>query len=326
MTLAYILGGLVLLGIGGEFVVRGSVAAAVALRASTVIIGVVLMGFGTSLPELVTSLESALSGAPGLALGNVVGSNIANVLLIAGTAALIAGSPVSRLLLMRDGMAMLAATVALAVLVALDAISAFAGVIMLGVLVLYLSLAVLGLMGGGGPAPEIEEAAEEAVEEAQEVVGAAPGIAIFRALIVFAVGLGATLVGARLLVDGSTALARELGVSDALIGATIVAVGTSLPELAATIAAALRRHAEMAIGNVIGSNIFNVCAIIGVTSLAAPLPAPPSLAAFDIWAMVGASVLMLVFAYAGARLSRADGFVLLSAYFLYIVTAIEFST
>lgn len=300
-----ILGGLALLGIGGELVVRGSVGAARRLQVSPVVVGVVLMGFGTSLPELVTSLRAALDGQPGLALGNVVGSNIANVLLIAGVAAALAGAARTRRLLRRDGIVLAAATTVFVAFVLTDTLAWWSGLLMLAGLALYLLLSVLGAAATGDIEADVAE------------MRTPPSIGL--CLAIFAAGVAATIFGADYLVQGAIAIAETFEAPPALIGATIVAVGTSLPELAATIAAARQGQQEMAIGNVFGSNVFNTLGIVGVTAIAAsPLPAG-EIIGFDLAAMAIATVAILWFAHSHARISRGEGLLLLAGYIAYLV-------
>ncbi|MEL6978939.1 MAG: calcium/sodium antiporter [Pseudomonadota bacterium] len=301
-----ILGGLALLAFGGDAVVRGGVGLARVMRVSPVIIGVVLLGFGTSMPELVTSVQAALSGSEGIALGNVVGSNLSNLLLITGVAAAFFTAQVARVSILRDGFFMLASTSALIWLMFEDRIDRVTGGALLAALACYLVVAV---------------ATERKTEPDDQE---APASALV-AGVLFLIGIAATVLGARFLVDGGVQLAATLGAEESLIGLTVIAVGTSLPELAATIAAALRGRSDLAIGNVIGSNVFNVCAIVGVTALIAPIPAPPELLTFDVWAMLAASVLMLAMAWAKGGLSRAEGLVLLLCYVLYLGVTIATS-
>lgn len=308
MIFVLIVAGLALLALGGELIVRGGVGAARRLDVSPVIIGVVLMGFGTSAPELVTSVQGALAGAPGLSLGNIVGSNIANILLIAGLAAVIAGSSDTGGMIMRDGPALAIATGAFALALWLDMFTQPVGFALLAGLVVFLWISIQGARR-----PE-ERAALEAEIGADET----PIPRLRTALTLFTLGLFATLGGATLLVDGAVALAREFGLSEALIGVTIVAVGTSLPEVAATIAAALRGHPELALGNVLGSNIFNILGVAGVTAAIVPLPVPPELLGVDLWVMLGATVLLLGFAGTRHRLSRWEGVLLLGAYVVFL--------
>ncbi|RBI85464.1 sodium:calcium antiporter [Rhodosalinus halophilus] len=301
---ALVAGGLVLLLGGGEMLVRGAVAAAVRLGVSPLMIGLTLVGFGTSTPELVASLRAALDGAPAVALGNVVGSNIANVLLILGVAALLSPMIVERRSFARDGAVLVAASLLLTGLVLADGFGAATGAALL-LLVLGYTWFVWKTDSAAGAALAGE-------------VPDRPALGLGAGLSVAAAGITGVVIGAGLLVDGAVALARAAGLSEAVIGLTLVAVGTSLPELVTSIVAALKRQGAVAFGNVIGSNIFNVLGILGVTALAAPLPVPAEIARLDIWVMLGAAVALTLFAVTGWRLSRCEGAALLAAYAVYL--------
>jgi len=312
-----IAGGLVLLVAGGEAVVRGSVAAARRLGVSELMIGLTLVGFGTSTPELITSINAALIGAPGISVGNVVGSNIANILLILALTAAVRPIPTDPAALRRDGTAMMAATVVLvAVALTLDAVPRWAGVLFVLALAGYIWWAFRS-ESGGGPAAELDTAAAAAYEPGRPTP-------LWQAVAMALAGIGLLIVGADLLVRGAVDLARGLGVSETVIGLTIVAVGTSLPELVASLAAALRGRPEIAFGNVLGSNVYNILGILGVTALVTPLPMPPDMDWFDWGALVGASVLMVLHSSSGARVSRPEGLSMLALYagYLWAVVAI----
>lgn len=303
-SILQILGGLVLLAAGGEFLVRGSVRLAERLGLSPLIIGIVLVGFGTSAPELVTSVTAALDGSPGIAVGNVVGSNITNLLLVLGAAAIFGPLAIDPRSFRRDGIAMAAATILLVVLVATtDTIGRLAGAAGLILLAAYLILAARSERNHQGDHGE-----------------AAPGPPFAVLLIVPVAGLAAVLFGADLLVEGGETIARMLGVSEAVIGLSIVAIGTSLPELATAVAAIIRRQPELAIGNVLGSCIFNVLGILGITALIQPLAVPAEIAAYDIWVLLAATIVACLLAITGWRVTRWEGVLLLSAFALYLIT------
>ena len=305
---ALIAGGLVLLLGGGEILVRGAVAAAVRLGVSPLMIGLTLVGFGTSMPELVASLRAALQGAPGIALGNVVGSNIANVLLILGIAAMLSPMVVERKSFLRDGAVLIAVSLLLTVLILADAFSTLTGTGLLALVLAYTWM-VWKTESGAGAALSGE-------------VPEQPGLGLVAGLSLAAAGIAGVVFGAGLLVDGATEIARAAGLSEAVIGLTLVAVGTSLPELATSVVAAVRRQGAVAFGNVVGSNIFNVLGILGVTALVAPLPVPAEIARRDIWVMLAAALALTLFAVTGWRLSRREGAALLAAYAVYL--AVQF--
>lgn len=302
--------GLVGLIVGGELLVRGAVAAATRLGVSPMIIGVTLVGFGTSTPELVTSIQAALDGVPGIAVGNVVGSNIANVLLILGVAAVLAPIAVKPDAVRRDSWVMMATAGAGALaLLALDGIGRAMGAVFVVALVVYI-VWTYRLDKRDGASGELH------AQEAAQVP--ASGMALPVALLLAAGGLGLTLLGAGWLVDGAVWMARAAGVSDGVIGLTIVAIGTSLPELTAAIVAALRGHSDVAFGNVVGSNIYNVLGILGITGLVTPLSLPADITWIDLGLMIAASAALLPVALSGLRISRREGAVFLALYAGYI--------
>lgn len=324
-TVLLIIGGLVLLALGGEGLVRGAVRIAERLGVSPLLIGLTLVGFGTSAPELVTSVQASLSGAPGIAVGNVVGSNIANILLILGISALVFPVRVASAALARDG-AIVVATAALMVALGLAwTLDRAVGGIFVAGLVGYLVFAWRQEARGTtdhtaafDKALAFEETHPGALHGAQ---APAPGAGLRGWLVPGALlvgGLALVVLGGRLLVDGAVALARTFEISEAVIGLTIVAVGTSMPELVTSVVAALRRHADVAIGNVLGSNIYNVLGIAGVTGLVAPTAIPDGIARFDAPVMLAVSVLMLVVARTGWRVGRREGAGLLALYGLYV--------
>lgn len=292
--------GLALLFGGGEALVRGAVALATRLGLSPLVIGLTVVGFGTSMPELIVSLDAALRGAGDVALGNVIGSNIANILLILGLSALIWPISTRGLALRRDLSAMMVATVAVWGLLTLGTLSLWSGAILVAALVVYVGLAVHGSGNGEGVA--------------------AATLGVLPALVLIALALAALVLGARFLVDGASSIARGFGVSEAYIGLTVVAVGTSLPELATSLVAALRRQTAIAVGNVVGSNIFNLLGILGVTALIVPVPVAERFAVLDLPVLAGVS-LVLVLAVLRGGMGRLAGAALLSAYAAYTVLA-----
>ena len=302
--------GLVLLVLGGEALVRGAVALAGRLGVSPLLIGLTVVGFGTSTPELVTSLQAAFSGSPGIAVGNVVGSNTANILLILGAAALIAPLAVSPGAFRRDGIALVLVTLAAIGAVLTGNLSRPLGLALLFGLVAYLVMAYRSERGDAAT----DEGAIETVGDANP--GASP-IGLPVALLYALGGIAVTVLGAPLLVSGATELATRFGVSDAVIGLTIVAVGTSLPELVTSVVASLRRQGAVAFGNVVGSNIYNVLGILGATALVKPIPVPAEIASFDIWVMAAATLALVWAAVTGWRITRGEGAVLLVAYVAY---------
>lgn len=299
--------GLVLMLAGGEGLVRGSVAVATRLGISPLVIGVTLIGFGTSAPELATCIDAALIGAPGLAVGNVIGSNIANVLLVLAAGAIIYPIVSQPRALRRDGPVLLISALVCTAIMMSGHVGRWLGAALLLALTAYLVLTTLD--------DHRQDQGETGSGDA-EADGSPQALPIALALVVF--GLGAVLLGADMLVKSAVDLAAALGVSDAVIGLTVVAIGTSLPELTTAVVASIKRQGDIAFGNVIGSNIFNVLGILGATALVRPIDVPADVAGFDIWVMLGATAALLAFAVTGWRISRREGAALLIGYIVYL--------
>lgn len=300
--------GIVLLFLGGEGLVRGAVSLASRLGISPLVVGLTVVGFGTSAPELVVSVGAALEGVPDLAVGNVVGSNIANILLILGVAAVITPLAVQAQVFHRDGMIMLASMVAVLALAQTGIIERWAGALLFAGLIAFLAFAYLAGRRDAAAAAAYAAEAEEVAEE---------GMGTGKAALFVAVGIAVLVLGAHLLVEGASEIARAFGVPDAIIGLTLVAVGTSLPELATSAVAALRKHTDVAVGNVIGSNIFNVLGILGVTAMVSPLPVAERMATLDMWIMLGIAAAAMVCLRTGWKVSRPEGAVALVLYGAY---------
>ncbi|MDX5360148.1 MAG: sodium:calcium antiporter [Alphaproteobacteria bacterium] len=296
-------GGLIGLFFGGEALVRGAASIAHRLAIPPLLIGLTVVGFGTSTPELLVSVDAALRGTPDIAIGNVVGSNIGNILLIVGLSAVIWPIRVSRGTLSRDTAVMMAAALVLLPLFWVGEMGRLSGALLIAGLAGYLLWAFLR---PGVPVPD-------------EGMGSAlPG---WQALLWILAGLAALLIGARLLVDGAVNIARELGVSEAFIGLTVVAVGTSLPELATSLIAAFRRQSEIAIGNIVGSNVFNVLGILGATALIAPIPVAGRFVTFDLPVMIAVTGVLAGLLLLRPSIERRAGMAFLAAYAAYIWAA-----
>ncbi len=301
-ALIYSLIGLVGLAIGGELLVRGSVGIAQRLGVSTLVTGLVIVGFATSMPEMVASVQAALRGSPGLAWGNVVGSNLANTLLILGVTALvmpIAIKGVGK----RDAVVALIATLVLWAITAAQIGSVWIGVALL--------VALLAYIYWRYNHPRVLDEEDEAE----------PVMAAHWAAIAFLAGLGLLVGGGNLLVTGAIDLARLVGVSETIIGLTVVAIGTSLPELAASIAAALRGKPGLALGNVVGSNIYNILLIGGVTMTIAPIAVPASLLSYEMALLAVTAVALLILLAKTKKIGRVIGALLLAAFILNTILA-----
>ena len=309
MVLMLIVLGLVALVGGAELLVRGSVSVARSLRVSPLIIGLTIVGFGTSTPELSASIGAALKGAPGIAVGNVVGSNIANILLILGIAALITPIATTKSAFVRDGSALVGASVILAVVCLFGVLDRAVGYAFVLLLIGYIYISFRQDRRGNGAAVVHREQAEE--------IHHRPAATWTAALFIMG-GLVGLIGGAWCLVDGAISAARAWEIPEAVIGLTIVAVGTSLPELTTSVVAGLRGHSDVAFGNIVGSNIFNILGILGVTAVITPLEIPSRIAGIDIWLMLGVTLVAVVFSITGWRVSRWEGFVLLCGYVGYM--------
>lgn len=296
--------GLALLLFSADYMVRGAVGVARRIGLSPLIIGLTVVAIGTSAPELVTTLTATLEGSPDLALGNVIGSNLANMLLILGVAALMRPVACAPRVIARDGSMVLVATILFVAAAMTGVIVFWHGLVLLGTLFAYLGFTYR--------AERRSEADSLHAREVEEVSGVPERAWVAAALL--AGGLIGTVIGAKLLVDGGVAVAESLGVSKTVIGLTLVAIGTSLPELAIVVMASLRGHSDVALGNVLGSNIFNLLGITGVVALVAPLDVSPSLLQFDIWLLLGVTMLLIPLMLTGGRLCRREGALLLVLY------------
>jgi cation:H+ antiporter len=283
--------------------VRGSVGIARRLAIPPLLIGLTVVGFGTSTPELLVSVDAALRGVPDIAIGNIVGSNIGNILLIVGLSAMVWPIRVLGGTLLRDTSVMMVAALALLPLFWLGMIGRLSGAVLVAGLIGYLIWAYL-------------KPGTDTVED-----DPAPMLPLWQAALWVAVGLAALMIGARFLVDGAVNIARGYGISEAFIGLTIVAVGTSLPELATSLIAAFRRQSEIAIGNIVGSNIFNVLGILGVTAMITPIPVADRFLSFDLPVMIAASVLLTGLLLLRPSIGRLTGVALLLAYAAYVWAA-----
>ncbi|GAB1490017.1 calcium/sodium antiporter [Opitutaceae bacterium] len=324
-TFLLLAGGLILLVVGGEFLVRGAVRLAERFGMSSLLIGLTLVGFGTSTPELVTSVQAAMAGSPGIAVGNIVGSNIANILFILGLSALISPIKVGPSALRRDGVIVLLTALLFAGVSAfwrLDRVVGFGFV--LG-LVAYLVYAyrqekVIAVTGQAGHTAAFEksEAHAEVVDHTKKSHARSAGTDIAISTGIAIGGLVLVVAGGDLLVSGAIGLARGFGISESVIGLTIVAVGTSMPELVTSVVAAFRKHSDVALGNVLGSNIYNTLGIGGVTAVLSPTDVPVQIVRFDNPVMVVVSATLLLFAWTGGRIGRREGGILLLGYATYV--------
>ena len=309
MEFALVALGLVILILAGDSLVRGAVNASLRLGVPALIVGLTVVAFGTSAPELLVSIQAIKDDAPGIALGNVVGSNIANILLVLGIPALISGLRTGASDTRKSYVVMIAASVF------------FIGLSFFGPLTWVHGVALLAFLAAV-LADQLREALAHrrmGLAAAEDVEGADPSMPWWKIGLFTALGLVGLPLGADLLVDNSVTIARRFGVSETVIGLTLVAVGTSLPELATTVMAAIRRQADVALGNVIGSNVFNLLAIMGIATMFGTIDVDRQFLTFDFWVMLGASLLLAPFVFSGKLdLTKRWGILFVALYVAYL--------
>lgn len=328
LDIVAIIAGLVILVLGAEGLVRGASSLAAKLRISALVIGLTVVSFGTSAPELTVNITSALQGSTDLAIANVVGSNIVNILLILGVCAIIIPLSVKSSTVWKEIPLALLGVVLVGIMandrlfdgVPFTTLTRTDGIALLALMAIFMYY-IFGMAKS-----DREKAAEAEVEKKlnEDEDAKIRQFGIPQSIGMTLLGLVGLVLGGRLLVSGATSIAEDAGLSEALIGLTIVAVGTSLPELATSVVAALRKHADIAIGNVVGSNIFNVFFVLGVTSTIAPLPVSNALN-FDIAVSIVATLLLFIFMFTGGkrRLVRWEGILLLTVYLVYVAYLIQ---
>ncbi|MGB7285393.1 MAG: calcium/sodium antiporter [Salaquimonas sp.] len=303
--------GLLLLVFGGDFLVKGAVGLAEKLEISPLIIGLTIVAFGTSAPELFISVQAALGGAPGIAIGNVVGSNIANVLLVVGIPAFIAASRCDDAGIGRNMLVMLGFTIVFIGMLFDGYLSRLDGAILAGLLGLFIFDQVRSAIN----APD-----EEAVEDYHDEVQNIPSTPLWIAGMLL-IGIVMLPFGADLTVVNATKIAKSWNVSDAVIGLTVVAIGTSLPELATSVMATIRGNSSLAIGNVVGSNIFNIGLIMGTATLIQPMEVDPHFFELDVWIMLACAILIAILAHWRFKIGKRVGVAMMLGYSIYIGSA-----
>jgi cation:H+ antiporter len=305
MDFLLITGGLILLFFGGESLLKGSISIARNFGMSKLLVGTVIIGFGTSLPELTVSVGAALKGSSDIALGNVVGSNIANILLILSLGVLLYPVLLKSYAVKRDAAIMIVASITLCLITLSAEISFLAGLGLLCALLTYLFL--------NYRADKKAQASDftEVPTEAEDILKPA------KAILYSVIGLVLLITGAKLMVEGAISVARNLGISEVVIGLTIVAVGTSLPELATSIMAAIKKQGEVIIGNVIGSNIFNILGILGITAMVKPIVVDPQIASYDVWIMLAAALFLSVLLWSNKKIGCIAGSFMIFGYIAY---------
>lgn len=297
--------GLLLLFVSGKFLVDSSVAISRRLKIPRMIIGLTVVAFGTSAPELLVSLQAAFSGYPEIAMGNVVGSNISNILLVLAITAIIFPIPVPASSVKRDWPIMMAVSLLLFGFSLNGSISQPEGTLLVGALAAYIAYSVVRAKGGARTEP---------------VDNSEGAMKWWVAVTIFLVSCAGLAFGADLLVDNVAVVAEKIGMSKRVVSITMVAVGTSIPEMATSVIAALKKETDISVGNIIGSNIMNILAVLGFTSMVSPISVSREIARFDIPWMLGVSVLMLLLMLPAARshITRWKGFLMIFIYLLYI--------
>jgi len=306
--------GIVILFGGGEILVRGTVNFARALKLPAAIIGLTVVAYGTAAPELMTSLHAAVNGSPDIALGMIIGSNVTNILLVLGIMAWLQPVVTSTATGRRDGLVMLGSSVLLLLVAWNEEITRGEGAALLAAFTLYVWSTLTSARNQGSEAEAAEEARKTSTSSCS-----------WCAVAYILVGLAMLMTGADILVDGAASMARRLGVSEAVVGLSVVAIGTSLPELAAVIMAALRKEYNLGISTIIGSNIFNSLGIVGLSAAFVPIPAAGRFLAIDFWVLLAACLLCLAFLFTGKRLSRNEGVVFLALFVGYVITLYAFA-
>lgn len=297
--------GIVLLVAGGEILVRGASTIARAFGLSPLVVGLTVVSFATSAPELAVTVRASLSGSPGLAVGNVVGSNVANIMLVVGVAGTLTSLAVQSPVVRRDVPVLIALSLLFWVTALDGTVSTLDGLVLIGMLITYVAVTVVRSRRGEDSAP---------VEEAPTAPGGAPV-----AVLLVAGGVGLLVWGASWLVAGAVDIATALGLSETVVGLTIVAIGTSLPELTTSVTAAIRGSVEMAVGNAVGSCIFNLGAVMGLTAVISPsgVPVVDGALTFDIPVMVVVVMTLLPIAYTGQRIAKREAWLFVGYYLAY---------
>ena len=306
LTLLQMLGGLAILVVGAEILVRGSVGTALRFGLTPLLIGLTIVAFGTSAPELVVSIQAAYNGSDDIALGNIIGSNISNIALILGIAALIQPLKVQASIIRKDVPILLGVSMLMALFLLDGTISQLEGFIFfVGVIVFTVASIRMAKLE---TAAEVKSEFEDVIPKKQ--------YPLWLNVVMIAAGLGFLILGAKWLVDGAIQIATSIGMSQAVVGLTIVAVGTSLPELATSVMAAFKKEGDIAIGNVVGSNIFNILCILGITAMILPV-SQGGITTVDILLMLGLTLFLLPVLRSGYIVSRIEGGVLLTIYVVY---------
>ena len=303
--------GLIVLLVAGDLLVRGAVNFSLKIKIPAFIVSLTVVALGTSAPELLVAIRAILDNSPGIALGNVVGSNIANVFLVLGIPALIAGINTRECNTRKNYVFMMIATVIFLSVAFIGNFSLPQGILFLILLALFLLITARDTLKMQNKTSNLE------------VENADPNLVFWKIILFLSLGFIGLPIGADILVKNASLIAKSYGLSDEVIGLTLVALGTSLPELATTLMAALRKQAEVALGNVIGSNIFNLFAIVGITTMFGDIPIAPSFFNFDFWIMFGAGIVLFPFVYMRVNINRLWGAFLTLTYAAYLYLTVQ---
>ena len=303
--------GLIVLLVAGDLLVRGAVNFSLKIKIPAFIVSLTVVALGTSAPELLVAIRAILDNSPGIALGNVVGSNIANVFLVLGIPALIAGINTRECNTRKNYVFMMIATIIFLSLAFIGNFSLPQGILLLVLLILFLLITARDTLKMQDKISNLE------------VENTDPNLVFWKIILFLSLGFIGLPIGADILVTNASLIAKSYGLSDEVIGLTLVALGTSLPELATTLMAALRKQADVALGNVIGSNIFNLFAIVGITTMFGDIPVASSFFNFDFWIMFGAGVVLFPFVYMRVNINRAWGAFLTLTYAAYLYLTVQ---
>lgn len=309
-SVLFLLLGIIMLFLGGEGVIRGSSALALRVGISALVVGLTVVAFGTSSPELIVSVKAALIGNSSIALGNVIGSNIANIALIIGVSALIRPLNVHANVIKREIPIMIGVSILLIIFLSDGKINKIEGMILFSLLLIY---TVFNILLSLKESKEIKNEFESELKTRLKVS---------TAVLFFIVGLALLIFGADLFLKGAIALAKIFNISDVVIGLTIVAVGTSLPELFTSVVASIKKESDIAVGNVVGSNIFNILSIVGITAIISPVSSA-GISPVDLTIMLAAALVLLPLSYTNFKISRAEGLFLIIGYIAYIIFLLQ---
>lgn len=312
--IALLLLGILLLYGGGELLIKGAVSVAKKAGVSELFTGLVIVGFGTSFPELMVSVGAALQGASDIAIGNVVGSNIGNTLLILGICATVVPLVVTELSLRRDATAVLLATILLMILSVDGFLGMIDAIVLLVLLAVYLTIAYKSELRQFSNSDLSYTAIKPKIEFSSFV----------KPFLFTVSGLVLLIMGARSLLNGALGISEALQISEAVVGLTVVAVGTSLPELTISLLAVIRGNTDVAVGNILGSNLFNLLGILGIAVLFEPISVNQRILEFDQWILLGTAIILFIFMMTGRKLTRGEGIILLTGYILYVTVSYIF--